>query len=180
MARMVPMNAALVEHLSLYAGGNQAAADLLTGYVKSALAVTAGDDLADTVTYPVLGFFIVTSEELFTAHFVTPGRFIRMEFVSGRSLIVTMTLDRISRVVEEWVDGSLIVTVELDAQGLSGTAETSSRSSADEQARVSEGRGVLRLARPTYTLTAGPDDMGGAAIPQLTSFSIALRSAIGL
>lgn len=155
-----PANEELVAYLSVLAAGDQAATETLTGYLKSALATPPGGDLGDPSHSPVSGFYIATSAELFTANLVTPARFIRLEFVAGRSLTVTVPLPRVSRVVDEWMSDNLTVTVEIDAQGLTGSGFQSE---------------TPTLHPAAYTLTASPD---AGDVAQLSAFSAALRSTM--
>jgi hypothetical protein len=65
---------------------------------------------------PVVAFHLDPGAELFIAHVVTPTRFVRHERTAeGKTFTVVVPLARISRVATLTADGTVEVTIELDA-----------------------------------------------------------------
>ena len=173
MARMLPVNAEFEAGLGLL-GDPAAIAGLRIG-IEAALAVTPGETLNPT-DYPLLGFYFTSSPEQFLAYFVTPGRLIRYEVAAGRSLTVTVSLDRLSRIVEEAGADELLVTLELDADAMTSVVEAQTESQATGAMTGGVLRGMARQTRTVYVLRATERD----DVIRLAGFSRAARSAVGL
>lgn len=116
MARNTPVNHDLAEALQPYAH-----AEAVKEGVLFSLGVRPGDSLTEK-EYPVNGFFLRATDDVFSFYALTPGRFILFEMsTSGDTLTVVIPASRIRRVVEESiakkgaVEAKLVVTVEVDA-----------------------------------------------------------------
>jgi hypothetical protein len=166
MARDIAINDALEAELDTLRG--QGAPESLLSGVLSMLGAGPGEALTAEF-YPVFGFHISASAEQFLVYAVTPGRFCRYEVVNGRSLTVTVPIERVSRVVEAVDAAGLLVMIELDADFTASVSESS-------PTEASPTRTVGRVTRTMYELRAGDE----VSIAALAAYSRALRNAIGL
>jgi hypothetical protein len=89
--------------------------DLVAG-LRHALGAETPELPLDPARFPVVAFLLRPMSDVFSAWFLTPGRFIVHERnPGGDTLTVVLPLSRIARVSESDVSGVLTVTVELDA-----------------------------------------------------------------
>jgi len=159
MDRLIPLNSALVTTLLPFTK-NQKIADMLGQAIGS-----GWDGIGDVDSWPILAFYVQAQNEVFSVYLATPGRFILAELtLAGRTRIVTLPIERLSRLVTDQNENTLLVIIEIDADGIiyrdipDGNNQTTKRS-----------------FPPAFEINAS-----GEQVQPLLNFSVALRSCLGL
>lgn len=182
MARDDHVNADLIRTLNRMLSGQPA---ILTE-IAEALGSEDYEDLEDSNQYPVNGFYVSPSAEILEVFVVTPERFcIYQRNKLNDSLSITISINRVKRVVEQRSGGNLSLTVEIDADSTPIFFEsefaiepriTDGRVQPDHQV----GRMIMQGSMRPTTYTLSPQsESGPAAEDNLKTFARALRNAIG-
>jgi hypothetical protein len=168
--------------------GKYETAPKLGAYLKTLL----GPESVES--YLVLAYLLLPEDELFRAFVVTPDRFIVFEMLpTSEHLIVTLPLDRLSRIAEAGTASALTVTIEMDADVVRGTTEGEFIYALDAitpgEAQVTRGstrdNSIIRPANYVITAVLTSDAEPDVLAEQqqkynsLLEFSMALRTAIG-
>jgi hypothetical protein len=166
-------NAELNDELAGFVGG-----DVLVLGIKSALGASATESLS-AEAHPVLGYFWVSSDELFRSFFLTPSRFVVFEMLrDGTSLSVTVPLSRVSRVAESRSAEVVMVSIELDADMLRvrSNVEYAEMAQANEEGvRSGQMAALSEIARASYDLS---EVIGSENETALSEFSRRLRMSM--
>ena len=123
------------------------------------------EEIANSEEWPISGFYLQVTDQVFSLYLTTPGRFILAELsTQGDILTVMLPIERITRVVSQLSNGTYTLTIEIDADG-----------SVVRNFKEESGEIYTRSFPSAYIINAS-----GSTIPALGNFATGLRSLLAL
>lgn len=120
------------------------------------------DQLSDSASYPVIGY-VFQPETVFSAYLATPFKLSIFELDRvGSSLLVSLPWSRVSRIVQTVSNGTLSVSIEIDADRTDLLGTLTKDSSGAELITGS-------IRRSGYTISAQSDDTVSISLNRFAS-----------